>query len=124
MKTFKRTLTILFAAILIIAGINHFINFRIYSPFIPDWMPLLLTNILVGIVEVILGAGLLFEKYRKPAATGVVMLMIMFLPLHFIDVFKSHPAIGSITLAIIRLPVQFVLIYWAWYISKPGNQRS
>ena len=113
-----------FAAILILAGVNHFINPKMYSPFIPDWMPLLLTNIITGIVEVGLGAGLLFKKYRKNAALGVFILMLLFLPLHLVDVFKEHPAIGSKTLAIIRLPIQFFLIWCAWYIYKPKNQKS
>jgi len=122
-KTFKLILTLAFAAILILAGFNHFINPKIYSPFIPDWMPLILTNILTGIVELGLGIGLLFKKYRKQAAFGVFLLMIAFLPLHFIDVFKDHPAIGSKTVAMIRLPLQFVLIYWAWYIFQQNKQN-
>jgi uncharacterized membrane protein len=120
-KTFNLILTLAFAAILILAGFNHFINPKIYSPFIPDWMPLILTNILTGIVEIGLGIGLLFKKYRKQAAFGVFLLMIAFLPLHFIDVFKDHPAIGSKTVAMIRLPLQFVLIYWAWYIFQQNR---
>jgi uncharacterized membrane protein len=122
-KTLKLLLTIVFAAILIVAGFNHFINPEIYGPFIPDWMPLLLTNILTGIVEMGLGIGLLLRKYRRQAAFGVFILMILFLPLHLVDVFKDHPAIGSKTLAMIRLPLQFLLIYWAWYISRPNYQK-
>jgi uncharacterized membrane protein len=122
-NTFNLILTLAFAAILILAGFNHFINPKIYSPFIPDWMPLILTNILTGIVELGLGIGLLFKKYRKQAAFGVFLLMIAFLPLHFFDVFKDHPAIGSKTVAMIRLPLQFVLIYWAWYILQQNKQN-
>jgi uncharacterized membrane protein len=113
-----------FAAILILAGVNHFINPQMYSPFIPDWMPLLLTNIFTGIIEVGLGAGLLLKKNRKIAAFGVFILMLLFLPLHLADVFKEHPAIGSKTVAIIRLPIQFLLIWCSWYIYKPKNQKS
>ncbi len=113
-----------FAAILIIAGFNHFINPKMYSPFIPDWMPLLLTNIFIGVIEVALGIGLLLKKYQKTAAFGVLILMLLFLPLHFVDVFKEHPAIGSKTVAIIRLPIQFLLTWCAWYIYKPKNQKS
>jgi uncharacterized membrane protein len=122
-KTFNLILTLAFAAILILAGFNHFINPKIYSPFIPDWMPLILTNILTGIVELGLGIGLLFKKYRKQAAFGVFLLMIAFLPLHFFDVFKDHPAIGSKTVAMIRLPLQFILIYWAWYIFRQNRDN-
>jgi len=116
MKKLPYVLTLLFAALLIVAGINHFINPGIYSAFIPDWMSLLWSNVFIGAVEVGLGAGLLFKKQRKLAALGVLILMILFLPLHVFDVFQLHPAIGSKTLALIRLPIQFLFIYWAWYI--------
>jgi len=45
-------------------------------------------------------------------------MMLVFLPLHIIDIFKENPAIGSHQAAIIRLPVQFLFIAWAWYIHK------
>jgi len=50
--------------------------------------------------------------------------MLLFLPLHFLDVFKEHPAIGSKTIALIRLPIQFLLIYCAWYIYKTKKQQT
>jgi uncharacterized membrane protein len=50
--------------------------------------------------------------------------MIAFLPLHIIDVFLDNPAIGSKTLAYIRLPLQFVLIFWAWKANRLAYQAS
>jgi uncharacterized membrane protein len=124
MNKVQLTLAFVFAAVLISAGINHFINPQIYSPFIPNWMPLLLTNILTGIVELALGIALLLKRYRQHAAFGVFILMLLFLPLHFLDVFKEQPAIGSKTIALIRLPIQFLLIYCAWYIYKTKKQQT
>ena len=116
MAKLKIVLTIVFAVVMILAGINHTFNPGLYKPFIPDWIPLLLTNIFIGIIEIAIGIGLMLPSYRRKAAILLFILMILFLPLHVADVFKMHPAIGSHTLAYIRLPVQFVLIYWAWYI--------
>jgi uncharacterized membrane protein len=124
MNKVQLTLAFVFATVLISAGMNHFINPQIYSPFIPNWMPLLLTNILTGIVEVALGIALLLKRYRQHAAFGVFILMLVFLPLHVLDVFKEHPAIGSKTIALIRLPIQFLLIYCAWYIYKTKKQQT
>jgi uncharacterized membrane protein len=45
-------------------------------------------------------------------------MMLAFLPLHILDVFKENPAIGSHEAALVRLPLQFVLILWAWFIKK------
>jgi uncharacterized membrane protein len=83
-----------------------------------------LLTILTGIVELALGIALLLKRYRQHAAFGVFILMLLFLPLHFLDVFKEQPAIGSKTIALIRLPIQFLLIYCAWYIYKTKKQQT
>jgi hypothetical protein len=44
--------------------------------------------------------------------------MVLFLPLHIIDIFKETPAVGSHQAALIRLPFQFLFIAWAWYIKR------
>jgi uncharacterized membrane protein len=49
---------------------------------------------------------------------GILAMMLVFLPLHIWDIFRENPAIGSHKVALIRLPIQFVLIAWAWFISK------
>jgi uncharacterized membrane protein len=118
MKTFKLLLTLLFGVLLIFAGINHFLKPEMYAPFIPDFMPGVLVNYLVGILEVVLGLGVLIPRFRYHAALGILLLMLAFLPLHVWDVFREHPAIGSHQVALIRLPLQFILIAWAWFISR------
>ena len=112
----KIILTWLFALILIVAGINHAVNPGVYAAFIPGFLPLRATNYFTTIVEAGLGTGLLFTQTRKAAAIGTVLLMVFFLPFHVADALREHPAIGSKLIAWIRLPLQFVLIYWAWFL--------
>ena len=121
MQRTKYILTIIFGAILIAAGINHFLHPSAYFPFIPDFLPDALTNYLGGAAELILGISLFLPRYRSVAGLGTFWLMIIFLPLHVIDALRDHPVIGSKTIAYIRLPLQFVLIAWTWWISKPDN---
>ena len=116
MKTTKIVLTYLFGAFLITAGIGHFLNPQKYFPFIPDFLPKAAVNYLSGLLEILAGAGVFIPRFKNIATFTILLMMIAFLPLHIIDVFKERPAIGSHTIAIIRLPLQFVLIYWAWYI--------
>jgi uncharacterized membrane protein len=111
-------LIFIFGAFIMIGGINHFIKPEMYYPFIPDFLPKIMVNYVSGIIEITLGIGLFLPKYRKVAALGILILMIAFLPLHFLDIFKENPAIGSKNLAYIRLPLQFVLIYWSWWVKK------
>lgn len=124
MQRTKYILTVVFGIILIVAGLNHFINPTSYYPFIPAFMPGSLSNYLGGAAELILGVGLFLPRFKYRAAIGVFWLMIIFLPLHIIDTLRTHPAIGSKTIAYIRLPFQFVLIAWAWWISKKDNLNS
>ena len=105
-----------FVVLFVIAGINHIFNPKFYTRFIPDAFPKLAVNYISGIAEIAVGIGLLFSETRYWSALGILVMMIVFLPLHVIDVFREKPAIGSRTLAIIRLPIQFLLIWGAWVL--------
>jgi len=118
MIMFKTVLTYVFGLFMILGGVMHFINPEIYNPFIPDFLPKDLINYASGLLEIIAGIGAMVPSYRSKATMGILILMLAFLPLHVMDVFKENPAIGNHQLALIRLPLQFVLILWAWFISK------
>jgi uncharacterized membrane protein len=115
LEKIRSVLTLLFALLLLGAGINHLVNPAVYAPMIPAWLPLNAANYFTAMIEISLGAGLIFPRSRRLAALGTILLMIFFLPFHIYDVIREHPAVGSTLLAWIRLPLQFVLIYWAWF---------
>ena len=123
MKVFKLILTFVFGAFMIMAGINHFLKPAMFFPFIPDFLPKEAVNYIAGILEIVVGVGVFIPAFRSWATLGILGLMIVFLPLHIMDVFSEIPAIGSHQLALIRLPIQFVLILWAWYIY-PFSKES
>jgi uncharacterized membrane protein len=114
----KKILTALFGAIMIIAGVMHFIKPGVYAGFIPDFLPSGLIIYGSGVLEILVGVGVFIPRYRSLATASLLIMMIAFLPLHVIDVFRENPAVQSHEVALIRLPIQFVLILWAWYINK------
>ena len=118
MQTTKRILTFLFGILMILGGVNHFLKPEMYAPFIPDFLPNEAINYLSGILEIICGLGVFIPPFRSWAKLGILVMMLLFLPLHIWDIFKEKPAIGSHQVALIRLPIQFVLIAWAWFIYK------
>ena len=124
MKIFKLILTFLFGAFMIMAGINHFLKPAMFFPFIPDLLPKEVVNYIAGILEIVVGVGVFIPAFRSWATLGILGLMVVFLPLHIIDVFSEIPAIGSHQLALIRLPIQFVLILWAWYIYSFSKESK
>ncbi|UZR95199.1 DoxX family protein [Chondrinema litorale] len=105
------------AAIYILAGINHFINPGMYLRITPKWVPMPdKANLFVGVVEILLGALLLFPAYRALAAWGIIALLIAIFPAniyHFQKAQKKGKAIVTI-ITLIRLPLQGLLIYWAY----------
>jgi hypothetical protein len=44
--------------------------------------------------------------------------MLIFLPVHIWDATKVRPAIGSKKIALIRIPLQFLLLYCAYIIYE------
>lgn len=118
-KNHKTTISAyIFGGFMVFAGIVHFLNPTMFLPFIPESLPQEAINYLGGVVEILVGVGVFFQATRKLALLAILLLMWAFLPLHTIDIFKDTPAVGSHTIAYIRLPLQFVLIYWAWYNYK------
>lgn len=116
MGVFVLIIRIVFGLFLTYAGFMHFVKPKFFNGFIPKPLPKLTVNYIAGIVEVSIGIGLLFNQSAKNAAIGFFILMLIFLPLHVWDLTKEKPAIGSKKLAVIRLPLQFVLLYGAYLI--------
>jgi len=71
-----------------------------------------------GLVEILFGVLVLIKKYAKIGAWGILILMLLFLPIHVWDIFSDTPAIGSQKAAFIRLPIQFLLIVIAWKVKN------
>jgi uncharacterized membrane protein len=116
MELFVTILTFVFAGFFAFAGIMHIIKPQFFKHFIPKPLPKNLVNYVVGILELAVGVGLLFSQFVKESAMGIMILLVLFLPIHIWDVVRERPAIGSKKLAIIRVPIQFVLFYFAYLI--------
>jgi len=117
-KLFWNIIKIILALFMLYGGVQHFVKPDFYLPFVPSFLPYPMAIIYIsGIIEIVLGIALLLsKKYAKLGALGVLVLMILFLPIHIWDVFSENPAIGSHSAALIRLPIQFVLIALSWKI--------
>ncbi|MEP0213091.1 MAG: DoxX family membrane protein [Cellulophaga sp.] len=119
MKLIWNILKVLLAVFMIYAGLQHFVKPDFYNPFVPDVLVFKTFIIYAsGILEVGLGVLLLVPKFAKKAAFFIFILMLVFLPIHLWDVFSSTPAIGSHQAAIIRLPIQLVLIALSYKLYK------
>lgn len=118
MKTFKLILTFLFGALMVFGGVNHFLKPEMYYPFFPEFAPKPFLTYASGLLEILAGIAVFIPTYRKWGTLAILVLMLLFLPFHVWDVFSQSPAIGSHQAALIRLPIQFLFILWAWFIHK------
>lgn len=116
MNTFLFVLKIVFGIFFSYAGIMHIVKPQFFKHFIPDFLPKLAVNYVFGSIELILGVALFFPQTVNKAAAGIFILMLFFLPIHIWDLTKERPAIGSKKLAIIRIPLQFLLLYLSYLI--------
>ncbi|MEL7223170.1 MAG: DoxX family protein [Bacteroidota bacterium] len=115
MSTLKLFSLILMASFYIFAGVSHFRVPRFFLSMTPKWVPAPeKVNIIVGIIEILLGLLLLLPATRSLAAMGVIVLLIAVFPAnvyHFQKALKKQKMVG---LTLLRLPIQLLLIYWAY----------
>lgn len=104
------------AVIYILAGLNHFRAPKMYERIIP---PILtspkIINVISGLVEVLLGVLLLVPKFSAWAAWGIIILLIAVFPANLYMVTNKKASFGLPKwLLIARLPLQLLLMYWAY----------
>lgn len=109
-------LRIIFGVFFCYAGFMHFKKPNFFNGFIPDFLPKIIVNYTFGVIEFILGIGLFFKLTLENSSLGIFLLLILFLPIHIWDLSKEKPAIGTKKVAVIRILLQFLLIYIAYLI--------
>ncbi|MDC1456415.1 DoxX family protein [Flavobacteriaceae bacterium] len=99
------------------AGISHFKNPKFFLLITPKWVykPELI-NIIIGIIEIGLALGLILETTRSISAVGIIILLIIVFPANVYHLQISIKKKKNILGTIIRLPIQGLLIYWAYII--------
>jgi uncharacterized membrane protein len=99
----------------ILNGIFHFMFTESYLPIMPDFLPFHWELILIsGVLEFLFGIGVIFEKYRNIALSGIIVILILFMSVHLNMLIPENSLGYSYSLLTIRALFQFVLIYWAW----------
>jgi uncharacterized membrane protein len=103
------------------AGANHFVNPDFYVHIMPPFIPAPAFMVAAsGVVEVGLGLALLPAATRRGAGWGIVLMLTVFFAVH-VDMIVRHEAYPEVPLVglILRIPLQFLLIYWAEWATRP-----
>ena len=125
MKIVKIIFKYLFGVAFILAGANHFINPPFYLKMMPPILPAHLFLVyLSGVFEILFGVMLLIPRFQKLAAWCLIALLIAVFPANIY--MAMNPQIFpefSTNALYIRLLIQFVLIGWAFWLTRVKMQK-
>lgn len=108
---------ILMSIFYLFSGVNHFRSPRFYLRIIPPMLPFPeVINMVSGVAEIVLAIMLVFPATSRVAAWGVIALLIAIFPANIYHYISGGAGmnISQTTLAI-RLPLQFLLMGWAYW---------
>ena len=114
-----------FGVLFVAAGIGHFVApdvyVRIMPPYLPFHRPLVLLS---GAIEIILGVLLLIPWCPRLAAWGLIALLIAIFPANIYlyqhqEILRASPIVH-----LLRLPMQGVLILWAYAYTRKSPLPS
>jgi uncharacterized membrane protein len=119
----KKISLIVLIVFYVLAGINHFRSPNSYVRIIPTYLPAPgLLNTLAGISEIGLGLMLILKQARRVAAWGIIGMLLAFLPVHIDMIIHAPMMLGDFKvtplIAWLRIPLQGLLILWAWWYTR------
>ena len=126
LEQFKRPLLYVMGPLYVVAGVLHFVVPELYAQIIPPFLPAPLALVyLSGVAEIAVGISVLIPRTRHYAAWATIALLIAIFPA---NVYMATSMVvvegigGGDPSPLIRwgrLPLQGVLILWAyWYTDS------
>lgn len=114
------------ASIYIASGIYHFIDPSFYEKIMPKYLPWHLFFIyLTGILGIVFGLLVLPKRTRKAGAWCLIVFLLAVFPANFQMMvnfmFDNNPYLW---LAVLRLPLQLILIWWAWLYTEAKEEEK
>ncbi|MEJ7828329.1 MAG: MauE/DoxX family redox-associated membrane protein [Segetibacter sp.] len=122
----KKVSLYVMAGLYIAAGINHFIHPDVYLKIMPPWLKWQLALVIAsGVLEILFGLMLFFPGTRQIASWCIIGLLVAVFPANIqMMVNYLHENNPRLWIAILRLPLQFVLIWWAYLFTKPIRRNK
>ena len=106
----------------ILAGVMHFVAPAAYQSIMPPILPAPRALVYIsGVAEILGGIGMLLPSTRRAAAIWLILLLLAVFPAN-VQMLLNWRAQGVAwwmeALAWLRLPLQGVLIWWVWRLSR------
>jgi uncharacterized membrane protein len=120
MYIFKLVMKWLFASIFLTAGTLHWLRPEFFVKVMPPYLPWHLQLVYIsGVFEIVLGVMLLIPKCQVLAAWGLIAYLIAVFPANINMALNAsdYPQFPA-ALIWLRLPLQGVLIVWAYWFTR------
>lgn len=129
----KTPLVYVMGTVYVVAGVAHFLVPDLFAQIVPPQLPAPTALVyLSGLAELALGIGVMLPRTRRVAAWGLVALLLAVFPANVYMatsgvVIEGAPppirdpsALGRWG----RLPLQAVLVAWAWWYTRSPSAES
>lgn len=112
------------AAGMVLAGVMHFVRPDRYESIVPPYLPSPAALVAVsGVCEIALGVLLVVPRARRFAAWGLIALFVAVFPAN-VYLYQHQELLPAPPLVhLLRLPLQAVLIWWAYQYTRPDDAR-
>ena len=120
MARFKTLTRYLLGIAFIAAGLNHFVMTDFYVSIMPPWLPWHLALVhLSGVAEAGCGLLLVFRRWARWAAWGIIALCVAVFPanLHMALHPELFPQFSEAALWA-RVPLQVAIMAWAYWYTR------
>lgn len=107
------------AALLMLAGISHFVIPDTYDAIIPHLLPgsRRAWTYVSGATEIALAISVLWNRTRRGAATLSAAFFVLVFPAN-IQMLMDSTSRTAFAVAAVRLPLQLPLVWWAWRVRN------
>jgi uncharacterized membrane protein len=114
---------LLWTGILLGAGLAHVVQPEAFVAYYPTYLPWPQVAIYASAVVEWLLAVMLWSTMQRAAWFAIAALMLIYVPVHVFvithhETVVSPPVAIPLWLAWVRLPMQFLLIGWAWWLGR------
>lgn len=109
-------------------GVLHFVKPEPFLKVMPAVFPYPYALVLIsGCFEFLGGAGVLIPLVRRAAGFGLIALLIVVFPVNismFLRHVQTHAWDVNGMVLLLRLPLQFVMIWWVHNSTRPAPSQS
>jgi uncharacterized membrane protein len=119
MRIYRAISGSLLTLLMVGAGTMHLINPGFFLKIMPPYLPFQQEAVLLsGLFEIGLGLLLQIPRFTRTAAWGIIALLIAVFPAN-IYVYQHQDLVPAPPIIhFLRLPLQALLIVWAWWHTK------